>query len=84
MSAKGWQKCLNATVLGTSSRKRGWRSIRRAERWKMRGKVVRETAFYSCSQEAVLAEPQLKSEALCPKRKPLFPNAAILILHLLK
>jgi len=46
MSAKGWQKCLNATVLGTSSRKRGRRSIGRAERWKMRGKAAREMAFY--------------------------------------
>jgi len=32
---------------GTRSGKRGWRSIGRAERWKMRGKAARETAFYS-------------------------------------
>jgi len=83
ISAKGWQKCLNVTILGTSSRKRGWRSIGRAERWKIRGKVAREMAFYSCGQEVVLVEPQLKSEALCLKRKPLFPNAATLILYLL-
>jgi len=34
-------------MLGTSSGKRGWRSIRRAERWKIRGKAAREMAFYN-------------------------------------
>jgi len=45
MSAKGQQKCFNATVLGTSSGERGRCSIGRKERWKMRGKAARETAF---------------------------------------
>jgi len=34
-------------VPGTSSKKRRRRSIRRKERWRIRGKVVREMAFYS-------------------------------------
>ena len=46
MSAKGQQKCLNATMLGTSSGKKGWCSVGRKERWKTRGKAMREMAFY--------------------------------------
>jgi len=34
-------------VLGASSKKRKRYSIRRKERWRIRGKVVREMAFYS-------------------------------------
>jgi len=33
-------------VLGTSSKKRRRRSVERRERWRMRGKAVREMAFY--------------------------------------
>jgi len=34
-------------MLGISSRKRRRYSVGRKERWKMRGKAARETAFYS-------------------------------------
>jgi len=33
-------------MLGTSSKKRRRHSVRRKERWRIRGKVVREIAFY--------------------------------------
>jgi len=34
-------------VLGTSSKKRRRRSVRRKERWRIKGKAVKEMAFYS-------------------------------------
>ena len=64
----GRQKCLNATVPGTSSKKRGRRSVMREEGWRIIGKAARGRAFM-VEVKGSLGRATVKKRGALPRKE---------------